>query len=273
MSVTESNFAYLRELVQKHSGIHIDADKDYLVDSRIGPLLDPSSGSSIDHLLASLKCRSFANPHRKVIEAMTNNESWFFRDFQPFEALRLKILPELLRAKADQREIVIWSAACSFGQEPYSLAMCIHQNFMLPDWKFRIIATDLAGHALDRAREARYSQMEISRGLPTPLLARYFRPVGVQWELTSEIRNMVEFRQMNLAERWPSLPQVDILMLRNVLIYFEVDLKKQVLAKTRQVLSPSGYMFMGAAETTLNLDDGFDRIPFDRSAYYRVRNQ
>jgi chemotaxis protein methyltransferase CheR len=271
MSVSLSNFTYLRELVQKHSGIVIDADKDYLVDGRIGPLLDGRGAASVDDLLLSLRSRPFGESHRQVIEAMTNNETWFFRDFQPFDVLKQKIIPEILNSNAKEHEIVIWSAASSFGQEPYSLAICIRENFLLSGWKFRILATDLAAHALDRARAARYSQMEISRGLPSPLLSRYFRPLGVEWELSSEIRDMVDFRQMNLTESWLNLPPVDVLMLRNVLIYFDVDTKKQILGKVKKVLRPKGVLFMGAAETTLNLDDGFERVPFGRSAYYQMR--
>jgi chemotaxis protein methyltransferase CheR len=272
MSVTPANFLYLRELVQKHSGMFIDADKDYLVDSRIGPLLDDCDAPSIDGLLASLRSRPFSDSHRRVIEAMTNNETWFFRDYQPFDALRQKIIPELLETRADAKEIVFWSAACSFGQEPYSLAMCVRENFLLPNRRFRILATDLAAHALARARTGRYSQMEVSRGLPAAQLSRYFQPSGVQWELSSEIRQMVDFRQMNLTEAWTAMPEVDIVMLRNVLIYFEVETKKEILRKIRRVLRPHGFMFMGAAETTLNLDDGFERVPFGRSAYYQLRS-
>jgi chemotaxis protein methyltransferase CheR len=272
MSIAPAHFTYLRDLVQKHSGIVIDVDKDYLVDGRLGSMLSDEVIPTIDALMEKLRSQPFGPVHCKVVEAMTNNESWFFRDFQPFDALKQKIIPELIEKNSSERKISLWSAASSFGQEPYSLAMCLREDFQLQSWRVSILATDLAAHALARARSGRYSQMEVSRGLPTPLLTKYFRTSGVDWELSPEILRMVEFQQMNLIGSWPYIAPVDILMLRNVLIYFDVETKKEILKKVKSVLRPGGVMFMGAAETTLNLDDGFERVPFGRSAYYQLRN-
>jgi chemotaxis protein methyltransferase CheR len=273
MSIAVPQFDYLRRIVRQHSAIVIDADKDYLVDSRLSPLAEREGFGSIHDLIVELEKQPFGPRHRRVVDAMTNNETWFFRDFQPFEAIRQKILPELLERRSRTQPIVAWSAACSSGQEPYTLAMCLMDDFRASGRSVSIIATDLAEHILDRARSGIYSQMEVSRGLPAPLLARHFAPCGARWQLKPEIRKMVEFRQMNLIAPWPNMPRVDLLMLRNVLIYFDVSVKKSILANVKRVLQPDGYMFLGAAETTLNIDDDFERVPYSRGAYYRLRSR
>jgi chemotaxis protein methyltransferase CheR len=223
-------------------------------------------------MIHSLQGKPFGVLHQHVVDAMTNNETWFFRDFQPFEALRRQILPELIARNSAERKVNIWSAACSTGQEPYSLAMCLRERFMIAGWEYSILATDIAEHILERSRQGCYSQMEVSRGLPAQLLTKYFEQDGVLWKLRPEIRNMVTFKQLNFIATWPYIPPVDVMMLRNVLIYFDVDTKKAILKKARLVLKPDGYLFLGAAESTLNLDDSFERITFGTSAYYRVRS-
>jgi chemotaxis protein methyltransferase CheR len=272
MSIAQPHFSYLRELVRKHSAIVIDADKDYLVDGRLSPLVDREGLKSIDDLIKSLVCLPFGTLHQNVVDAMTNNETWFFRDFQPFDALKREILPELMARNSATRKISIWSAACSAGQEPYSLAMCLREYFDQPGWNYSILASDLAEHILERSRRGCYSQMEVSRGLPALLLAKYFQSKGVAWELKPEIREMVTFRQINLISSWPYMPPVDVMLLRNVLIYFDVDTKKAILKKARSVLKPNGYLLLGGAESTLNLDNSFERIAFGTSAYYRLRS-
>lgn len=271
MSIAIPQFDYLRKIVRQHAAIVIDADKDYLAESRLAPVAENEGFGSIDDLIASLERQSFGALHRKVVDAMTNNETWFFRDFQPYDAFKQILIPDLMEKRASTRRITIWSAACSSGQEPYSIAMCLRENFLVPGWNFNITATDLADHILERARRASYSQMEVSRGLPTPLLTKYFAQDELRWQLGPEIRRMVEFRSLNLIGQWPVMPSVDIVFLRNVLIYFDVEIKKMILEKVRRVLHPDGYMFLGAAENTLNLDDHFERVPFGRTAYYRLR--
>lgn len=272
MSIATPQFDYLRKIIRQHSAIVIDADKDYLAESRLAPVAEHEGFGSIEDLIVSLERQSFGTLHRRVVDAMTNNETWFFRDYQPFDAVKQKVIPELLEKRAGIRKISLWSAACSCGQEPYSLAMCLRENFSLPGWNYSIMATDLADHVLNRARLGSYNQMEVSRGLPTPLLTKYFVQEELQWRLKPEIRNMVDFRSLNLIGGWPQMPMIDVLFLRNVLIYFDVEIKKLILEKVRKVLHPDGYMFLGAAETTLNLDDHFERIPFGRTAYYRLRS-
>lgn len=272
MGIATPQFDYLRKIVRQHSAIVIDADKDYLAESRLGPVAEHEGFNSIEALIQSLERQTFGVLHRKVVDAMTNNETWFFRDYQPYDALKQQIIPELLTRNASTKKITFWSAACSSGQEPYSIAMSLRENFALPGWNYSIVATDLADHILQRAKVGSYSQMEVSRGLPTPLLTKYFVQDELQWKLKLEIRNMVDFRSMNLISSWPLMPIVDVIFLRNVLIYFDVDTKRAILEKARKVLHPKGYMFLGAAETTLNLDDNFERVPFGRTAYYRLRS-
>jgi len=206
------------------------------------------------------------------VEAMTTNETSFFRDFHPFEGLKKFVLPDLIARRAAERELTVWCAASSSGQEPYSLAMLIRENLpQLVSWRIRILATDLSSDVLARAREGRYSQLEVNRGLPASLLVKYFEKRGCDWYLRDDIRNMVDFQIVNLASAWPFLPPMDIVMLRNVLIYFGVETKKDILAKVRRVLRPDGYLFLGGSETTFSIDDSFERVQLERATCYRVR--
>ena len=199
--------------------------------------------------------------HGKVVEALTTNETTFFRDHHPFEALRSEVLPRLIAGRQRTRNLFVWSAACSTGQEPYSLAMLIREHFPeLKDWDVRILATDFSQAALDRVNLGRYRQLEVNRGLPAPLLVKYFEREGAEWRVRSDLRSMVETKQLNLVEQWPSMPFVDVVMLRNVLIYFDVATKKKILGHVRKIMSSDGVLFLGAAETTLNIDDSFDRM-------------
>jgi chemotaxis protein methyltransferase CheR len=203
---------------------------------------------------------------------MTTNETSFFRDVHPFEALRRTLLPELIDRRRAARRLTIWSAACSTGQEPYSVAMLLREHFPeTAQWSVRIFATDLAQEVLERARAGVFTQLEVNRGLPAPLLVRYFRQDGTDWQITPEIRDMVQFEEMNLIEPWPALPDFDVVLLRNVLIYFDGESKQRVLRNLRQVLRPDGVLLMGGAETTLNLDDAYERLPIDRAGCFRLR--
>jgi len=203
---------------------------------------------------------------------MTTNETSFFRDFHPFEDLKKIVLPALIARRSAERELRIWCAASSSGQEPYSLAMLIRESFpKLVSWKVHILATDLSTDILARAREGRYSQLEVNRGLPATLLVKYFEKRGCDWYLRDDIREMVEYQIVNLAGPWPFLPAMDIVMIRNVLIYFSVETKKEILAKVRRVLMPDGYFFLGAAETTFGIDTSFERVQLERATCYQVR--
>lgn len=273
MGIAVQHFEYLRKLVRDHSAIVIDQDKDYLAESRLAPIVLETQCSSVDDLLLRLRAQPFQEMHGKVLEAMTNNETWFFRDLGPFQALEHKILPELLAKREPKRKLRFWSAASSSGQEPYSIAMLLHNKFNRPTWTYDIQATDISSAILERARAGKYSQMEINRGLPAALLARYFQQQGLSWYLNSDITRMVNFSILNLSQRWPAMEKFDVIFLRNVLIYFDLDTRRQILMKMRQVLQPDGFLFLGCAESTLNLDVTFERVTFGTTNFYRMKGQ
>ncbi len=266
------DFDYIRDLVRRGSAIVLEPSKEYLVEARLGPLARKEGLGSLADLVAQLRAQSQGALHRKVIDAMTTNETLFFRDVHPFEALRKTVLPELIAAREATRHLRVWSAACSTGQEPYTIAMTMRENFPeLMRWKLEIFATDLSSEVLAKARMGAYGQIEMNRGLPAKLMVKYFSKQGVDWQLNEDIRKMVEFREMNLAESWPTMQPYDVIFLRNVLIYFDVETKKTILRRVRQLLRPDGYLFLGAAETTMNLDDGFVRVQIEKSGAYRLR--
>lgn len=271
MAIAAPEFEYLRKLMRDRCAIIIDPGKEYLAECRLAPLVGAGGYASVQHLLRTLQSQAFSGMHRQVLDAMTNNETWFFRDCIPFQLLKEMILPTLLQRRSGERSIRLWSAACSSGQEPYSLAMLLRENFGLPTWKYTIDATDVSSAILERAKRARYSQLEINRGLPAHFLTKYFDRVALDWEIKLEVRKMVTFQSMNLAEAWPPMAPFDVILLRNVLIYFDLDTRKQILARVRRVLRPDGYLLLGGAETTLNLDENFERVRFNQMSYYRLR--
>jgi chemotaxis protein methyltransferase CheR len=272
MTLSLPEFNFIRRLVLEQSAIVLEEDKGYLVESRLSPLARREGFASLDLLVRRLQAEPFHGLHRQAVEALTTNETSFFRDFHPFEALRKFVLPDLIARRAAERELSIWCAASSSGQEPYSLAMLIRESFaQLASWRVCILATDLSTDALARAREGRYSQLEVNRGLPASLLVKYFQKQGRDWFLRDDLRRMVDHQIVNLASAWPFLPPMDMVMMRNVLIYFGVETKKEILAKVRRVLKPDGYLFLGGAETTFSIDDSFERVQFERATCYRVR--
>jgi chemotaxis protein methyltransferase CheR len=272
VTIAVNDFGYIQELVRKRSAIVLEAGKEYLVESRLSGVARDEGFASIDHLVADLRRTQANGLHRKVVEAMTTNETTFFRDVQPFEALRVQLIPELMQRRAAQRQLSIWCGACSSGQEPYTIAMLLREHFpALTGWQVRILGTDLSNDMLERAKAARYNQAEVNRGLPAAFLVKYFRKLGIEWQLVDDIRGMVEFRELNLNEAWSGVPPCDLVFLRNVLIYFDVETKKRILAKLRRVLRPDGYLFLGGAETTMNLDDSYQRLVSAKTGcYYRL---
>jgi chemotaxis protein methyltransferase CheR len=271
MPLSQAELNIVRALVRERSAIVLDEDKGYLVESRLLPLAQQEGLESVSSLVARLG-RASTGLERQVVEAMATNETYFFRDVRPFDVLRQQVLPELVQRRAGERALRIWSAACSSGQEPHSIAMLLRAHQVVPlGWQVRLLGTDLSTGMLGRARQGRYSQMEINRGLPAALLVKYFERAGLEWQLKDEVRRMVEFSALNLIEDWPALPPLDVVFLRNVLIYFDVPTKKQVLANLRRVLRPDGYLFLGGAETTLNLDENYERAPFEGVSCFRLR--
>ena len=274
MSITAPDFDYIQRLVRAQAGLVLEAGKEYLAESRLLPAARKEGLNSIEDLVARLRSRPVDGLHRRVVEAMTINETSFFRDFHPFELLRKFVLPDLVLRRQAEQTITIWCAASSSGQEPYTVAMLLREHFPgLLSWRLRIIASDLSEEILARARQGRYSQLEVNRGLPASYLVKYFTKQGSEWQLKDEVRRMVEFQGINLTAPWPPLPIMDIIFMRNVLIYFEVDNKKLILSRVRRLLRDDGTLFLGGAETTLNLDDSFARSELERSGCYHLRSR
>jgi len=275
MSTTTLNsdtIAYVCALVRQRSAIELDAAKAYLIEARLSPLARRYGFSSTTEMIRNLQALPKPDVQRQLVEAMTTNETSFFRDAHPFDALRTTIIPEMIRSRAGQRSLNVWSAACSTGQEAYSIAMLLREHFPeLVNWKVQILGTDLSDDVLEKARAARFSQIEINRGLPATLLAKHFRREGMQWELAPHIRSMASFCKLNLIERWPPMPLMDVVFLRNVLIYFSPETKKAILEKVRTVMAPHAVLFLGAAETTMGLDASFVRVQIDNSVFYRLK--
>jgi chemotaxis protein methyltransferase CheR len=273
-NISETDFSYVRSLVLERSAIVLEANKAYLAESRLIPVARAQGLSTLAELVARLRAERFGGLHTKVVEAMTTNETTFFRDAHPFEALRTTVLPELIERRTPSRALQVWSAACSSGQEPYSLAMLISEHFpALANWTVRILATDLSTEMLERAAAGQYSQLEMNRGLPANYLVKYFQKRGVAWHVSDDLRGMIDYRQVNLATAWSALPAMDVVFMRNVLIYFDTDTKRAILGKIRNVLRPDGYLFLGGAETTINLDDAFERVQYDKAGCYRLRSR
>ncbi len=274
MPISAAEFDYVRTLIRERAGIALEPGKEYLVESRLDPLARQEGFPTLTHFLASLRSSPLAGGlHHKVVQAMTTNETSFFRDVRPFEILRSTVLPELIQKRGSLRSLNFWCAASSTGQEPYTVAMVMRESIpaVLATWNMRFIATDISTEVLARAIQGRYSQLEVNRGLPATMLVKYFQQEGSEWQVKSELRRMVEFREINLTEPWSTLPAMDIVFMRNVLIYFSVETKKDILARVRQLLKPGGFLFLGSSETTLNLDGGFEPVPTDRTACYRLR--
>lgn len=272
MTVTRTDFEYVRALIHERAGIVLEEGKEYLVESRLSPLAQKEGYDSLSDYLGRLQRDVFSGSHRKLVHAMTTNETLFFRDIRPFELLRTRILPELLEARAAERHINFWSAACSTGQEPYTIAMLLREYFpQLQGWNVRIIASDLSSDVLARAIQGCYSQLEVNRGLPAKFLVNYFTRQGDHWQIRDDIRRMIEFREMNLTEAWSFLPKIDVIFLRNVLIYFNQETKRKILRKVAPLLPPTGCLFLGSAETTMNIADEFEPLPGVPSACFRVK--
>jgi chemotaxis protein methyltransferase CheR len=270
--ITSAEYDYVRDLVRDQSALTLELGKEYLLESRLDPLARTEGFPSYEHLVRRLRSGPVTDLHRKVVEAMTNNETTFFRGPRVFEMLAHSIIPALVAARSAERSLNIWCAGCSTGQEPYSVAMLLHEHQpSLSGWNIRIIGSDISRDVLARARAGRYNQTEINRGLPASKLVKYFSQDGPAWELAPEIRQMVEFREINLIHSWENLPAVHLMLMRNVLIYFDVPAKKAILRKAGQLLDPRGYLLLGGAETTTNLDDSFEPVSFGGAVCFQQR--
>lgn len=272
MPINIKDFDFIRTLVRQRSAIVLDPGKEALVESRLSILARREGIDSLEELMQKLHADRTGRLHTQVVEAMTTNETLFFRDIYPYEMLKNIILPELIKKRDAEKRLNIWSAGCSSGQEPYSIAILLKEHFpQLAGWNVRLMASDLSKEMLAKAREGRFSQFEVNRGLPALLLVKYFHQKGIDWQVREDIRRMIDFSDVNLSEPWSAMPYIDILMMRNVLIYFDVETKKKILKEARKVLRPDGYLFLGTAETTLNLDDSFDRVQGEKAWCYRPK--
>jgi chemotaxis protein methyltransferase CheR len=267
--MTPPEYEYLRKVLRDNSGLDLSADKQYLVESRLLPLSRKAGLSGTGEIVEKLKGGS-ASLTTQVVEAMTTNETFFFRDKIPFDHFRLSIMPEMLRARAGRNSIRIWCAAASTGQEPYSLAICLKEmGSALAGWRVEIIATDLSQEVLEKSRSGLYSQFEVQRGLPIQTLVKHFTQRGDLWQINADLRAMVQHRHLNLLHEFSQLGRFDVILCRNVLIYFDQDTKIRILERLAKALEPDGFMLLGAAETVIGLTEAFKPYP-ERHGLYRL---
>lgn len=271
MTLSPTDFQYVCRLVRDRSAIVLETGKEYLVESRLAPLAKAEGLESIDMIISALRRDPKGEMLEKVVEAMTTNETLFFRDQHPFEALREQVIPQAMERNRSSKSLSIWCAASSSGQEPYSVLMLMKEYFPeLAEWKVRFMASDISQNMLNRVRAGAYSQLEINRGLPAKYLVKYFTKDGATWQIKDEIRSMLELRQINLCENWTAMPRFDIVMIRNVLIYFDTETKRSIMERIRGLLNPGGVMFLGGSETTINIDDEFERVRQGSTWVYRA---
>jgi chemotaxis protein methyltransferase CheR len=272
MKVEPAELAVLAAFLKRRTGVVVDRSKTYLLEARLVPVIRKHDLADFAALVERVRGGRDARVEQDVLDAMMTHETSFFRDKAPFETLR-RILPDLLRRRAISRHLVIWSAAASSGQEAYSLSMMLSEHFRdaLAGWSVRILATDFSEPVLARARQGLYSDIEVSRGLPPELRDKYFVRLQGKWSISQECRRGIELRRMNLVEPWQGIPPCDVILLRNVLIYFDVRTRADILARMRTVLRPDGALFLGGAETMLGVCDTYDRLEGAGCSYYRPK--
>jgi chemotaxis protein methyltransferase CheR len=273
MALSPTDFQFVSQLVRQRSAIVLEPEKGYLLEARLAPLAKAEGFESIDAMVAQLRAQSNNGLPQKVVEAMTTNETSFFRDQHPFDALRQVVLPEVIRQRQVEMKLNIWCAACSSGQEPYTVAMTLLEHFpQLSEWGVEILATDISREMVARSRTGCYGKIEVDRGLAANQLVKYFEKRGRDWFIKPKVQRLCEFRELNLIESWGAMPRMDVVFLRNVLIYFDLEMKRNILGRVRRVLQPWGHLFLGSAETTMNLGDVFERVQFDKAGCYRIKS-
>lgn len=268
MSITAESFTYVADLVRRRSGIVLDSGKEYLVEGRLLPLARAAALTDVDTYLRALRVAPYPSHLEVIVDALTTNETSWFRDVRPFKTLVEHMVPMIIKGCTGTPPVMrIWSAACSSGQEPYSIAMVMSDA--LPADRFHIVASDLSVGMVRRAQSARYSQLEINRGLPASMLVRHFARVGAEWEVVPALRALITVQRHNLLEAPPPGGLFDVVFLRNVLIYFDLPTKRDVLQRVQSVVRPGGFLVLGAAETTLGIDDSWERVATNRGSVYR----
>ena len=267
---SEQAFAYLRKLIYDSSAIVLEADKRYLLEARLGPMLTIERLGSFDELVMRLNGGNAGPLRQRVLEAMTTHETSFFRDLQPFDLFRKTVIPRLLNQRATAKRVNIWCGACSTGQEAYTIAFIIKEcGLQLGGWTVDFTASDISEEVLTRARTGAFTQLEVNRGLPVPMLIKFFDKIRLEWQVKAEVRRMINFRKLNLMDVWPALPDMDVVFLRNVLIYFDVATKKRVLDRLARLIRSGGYLFLGTVETTHNLSTDFQAVQVGGATCYQ----
>jgi len=263
-----TDFDIYKDMLKQRSGLVLSQDKSYLLDSRLNPVAKKWGYGNIEGLTAVLRGVPPKDLINDIVEAMTTNETSFFRDTRPFETFKDTVLPYYAKAPARSKNLKIWCAASSSGQEPYSLAMLLsEEKAKMAGWSFNIKATDISHEILASAKEGLYSQFEVQRGLPIHYLMTYFTQQEDKWQINQDIRNMIEYKYFNLLESMSSLGQFDVIFCRNVLIYFDQPTKKDVLERMAKILPPDGLLFLGGSETVLGITESFKAVPYARGLY------
>jgi len=271
-TLEREEFHFIREYVYREASIVIDEDKHYLVEYRLAPLIEREGMRSFRHLVSELRLPSSGTLGSRVVDAMTTNETLFFRDARPFEILRRLILPQLIERRRQERTLRFFFGGCSSGQEPYSVAMLLRQNFPeLLDWDVHLTAVDISSEMIKKAKEGLYSQFEVNRGLPAKMLIQNFEKSGIHWRISESIRSMVHFREMNLSRATSLGSGIDLFFMRNILIYFDLNERKRLLEQARDAMRPDGCLMLGAAETTVFSNDIFVPLPVEFSNLFYLK--
>ena len=270
MTLTATSFDWVRQLVHRESAIVLAPGKEYLVEARLLPIARSMGLPDVGQLVDSVRTRPSPESTRRIVEALTTNETSWFRDGDPFTALTSTVLPSLLAARGPAERLQIWSAACSSGQEPYTIAMLLEDALPNAASRVAVTATDLSREMVERTRAGKFSQLEVNRGLPAAMLVRHFARAGTEWQVSPSLRRMVTASECNLAAPLSRMGPFDVVYLRNVLIYFDLPTKQAILRRVRALMRPDGWLFLGAAETTLGVDDSWERVVIGRSSAYRL---
>jgi chemotaxis protein methyltransferase CheR len=268
--IHSDNYRFLQEYVYSQAGIVLEHDKHYLFESRLAPIVRQLGLGSINDLCALLQATRGVEVGRQVAEAMTTNETYFFRDPSHYDAIRGVLLPRLREERRDTKKLWLWSAAASTGQEAYSLAMLLLENGF-GDWNIQILGTDFSSQVLERARSGKYHQIEVNRGLPATLLVKHFRRAGVEWQLSEVVRRMVRFETIDLRKSMRPLGPFDLVFCRNVMIYFDAETKKNILNEIHGTLFRGGWLLLGGAESALGVDEKFERQTVGNAIVYVAR--
>ncbi|HTX74556.1 MAG TPA: protein-glutamate O-methyltransferase CheR [Terracidiphilus sp.] len=268
--ILTENYRFLQQHVYSQAGIVLEEDKHYLFESRLAPIVKRLGLGSINDLCVLLRTSRQAEVGLQVVEAMTTNETYFFRDPAHYDAIRAKLLPRLKQDRQDTRKLRFWSAAASTGQEAYSLAMALIDEG-LKDWNIQILGTDFSSQVLERARNGKYHQIEVNRGLPTSLLVRHFTRAGVDWQLNEAVRRMVRFETIDLRKSMRAMGPFDLVFCRNVMIYFDADTKQKILKEIHGTLFRGGWLMLGGSETAFGIEECFERQVIGSAIVYVAR--